>query len=89
MLLFLDIDEAVAAERGGFGEERYESTDMQRAVRKTFYELIDRVDTPTTKVDAGKSMAEVEEDIWNSIKALAEASSSKELGMKTLGPLRP
>ena len=33
MVIFLDVSEEVASKRGGFGEERYETLEVQRAVR--------------------------------------------------------
>lgn len=35
-VIFLDVDEATAADRGGYGEEIYETQSMQRRVREQF-----------------------------------------------------
>lgn len=39
LVLFLDLDEAVARERGGWGGEVYEKGEMQRRVRELFWGL--------------------------------------------------
>jgi len=44
LLLFLDVSPDVQAQRGGFGEERYEESDMQRSVREMFDLLLTAVD---------------------------------------------
>jgi dTMP kinase len=38
-VFFLTVSDAVAARRGGFGEERYETTEIQRAVRRIYGDL--------------------------------------------------
>lgn len=39
LVLFLDLDERVARERGGWGGEVYEKGEMQRRVRELFWDL--------------------------------------------------
>jgi len=39
MVLFLDLDEAAARSRGGWGDELYEKADMQKRVRELFWSL--------------------------------------------------
>lgn len=59
LVLFLDISEEKAAERGGYGEERYEKEDMQRTVRKLFSQLFQRLEGQglvVKKIDAGDSV---------------------------------
>lgn len=60
LCLFLDISPVDAAARGGFGNERYETNEMQRRVRDLFYELLRK---PSNKemvlVDGGRSVEEV------------------------------
>lgn len=43
VVLFLDISAEAAAERGGYGEERYEKEDMQARVRTLFFDLFSHV----------------------------------------------
>ena len=71
--IFLSISPADAAQRGGFGLERYETDDMQRRVREQFRQL-QRVEVGKGRawkeVEAGKgrTVAEVAVDI----RAIAE-----------------
>ncbi|KAJ8598717.1 hypothetical protein CTAYLR_010218 [Chrysophaeum taylorii] len=61
LVLFLDIDHAKAQERGGFGAERYEVDDLQRAVKRNF----DALENPLTwrRVDAAQDVDQVHRDI--------------------------
>ncbi|KAM0792293.1 hypothetical protein ACM66B_004983 [Microbotryomycetes sp. NB124-2] len=74
MTLFLDLSPEVAAQRGGFGQERYETSDVQLAVRKMFKRIGDDVGQGKwTVIDAGKTMEEVEQSIAETVdRALAE-----------------
>lgn len=66
--VFLDIEPEIAAKRGGFGEERYEATDMQKRVRAGFLALMEKEDgADITVVDAGFELDEVESRIWDAI----------------------
>lgn len=65
-VLYLDLDPREAAQRGGFGEERYESDEMLRRVRERFERIAERVDgrcTRWTKVDAAGTIDEVAERV--------------------------
>ncbi|KAI4123269.1 MAG: hypothetical protein LQ338_005350 [Usnochroma carphineum] len=62
LCIFLDISLGDAAARGGFGNERYETSDMQKRVRSLFGELLKRPgNTEMVLVDAGRSVEEVHE----------------------------
>lgn len=78
LVVFLDLSEEAAAARGGFGDERYETSEMQRRVRALFWGLKagrvvvggeevqfgeEREDLVV--VDAGGSVDEVAEKIWS------------------------
>lgn len=66
--IFLKISTHKAAERGGYGGERYESTKMQDRVRELFEELKrspEKDDFET--IDAGQPMAEVADDVLNAV----------------------
>ncbi|KAF2769745.1 thymidylate kinase [Teratosphaeria nubilosa] len=65
LCLFLDISAEKAAERGGFGMERYEKKEMQDRVRELFGQLRERDDEASdiVVVDAGRSIEDVEADI--------------------------
>lgn len=53
LVVYLTLTDEVMARRGGFGEERYESSDMQKKVKKMFEKLIE---TPLWQViDADKT----------------------------------
>ena len=73
--LFLDIEPADAARRGGFGNERYERESMQITVRKLFHEIFKKGDEmeDVTMIDAGKSMDAVADEIWLNISQLVNS----------------
>lgn len=83
LCLFLDITPAKAAERGGFGGERYEKQEMQTRVRNLFHELFqyDTEKGDIRVIDAGRSIPEVEADIWRHVSQLITSDSLR-------GPLR-
>ena len=69
-VVFLDLSAEKAQERGGFGDEKYETRQMQERVRTLFTELMrggdEREDSHV--VDAGRSLREVENDVWGFVK---------------------
>ncbi|KAA8897775.1 hypothetical protein TRICI_006652 [Trichomonascus ciferrii] len=67
LVLFLDVTEDVAKKRGGYGSERYEKIEIQRAVRKAFLEDL-RADNWTI-IDANNDLDAVETDIFAAIKS--------------------
>lgn len=70
---FLDISSEAAAQRGGYGEERYETEKMQARVRALFKNLFSRIpDLNIHVIDAGQTIAEVGSDI------MAHISQAKE-----------
>lgn len=80
LCLFLNISAEKAAQRGGFGAERYENESMQNRVRELFRALFDRLEDVCI-VDAGKTLEEVSHDI--------QAAVSDCLGrLDAIGPLR-
>ena len=58
--MYMEISEEAAKKRGGFGEERYETTEMQRNVREVFSDL--REDWWSI-VDADRSIEQVQVDV--------------------------
>lgn len=68
LVLFFDLPIEEAMKRDGFGEERYETLDMQTRVREAFWELI-RADltaadsTPWKIMDASKPVDEVQREV--------------------------
>lgn len=88
-VLFLDLSEDKARERGGFGEERYETVEMQRRVRALFWGLkrgeVDGVPFEEERddllvVDAGKSVEEVAEEVWRVVGPRVEGVERGQLG---------
>ena len=68
LTLFLDLSPEVAAQRGGFGNERYEKSDVQRAVREMFKRIGQDVGQDRWKVlDAGGTIEQVEGQIWSAV----------------------
>ena len=66
--LFLDISAAEAANRGGFGEERYETQLLQDRVRQLFSVLEKAPEKDDfVKVDGGRSADEVEQEILRAV----------------------
>jgi dTMP kinase len=62
--IFLDISAARAAERGGFGEEKYESRRMQDRVRELFGDIRSGKDgADFFTIEAGGTLEEVEEQV--------------------------
>ncbi|CAO1605981.1 Thymidylate kinase [Xanthoria calcicola] len=60
LCIFLDVSPTDAAARGGFGSERYETSEMQKRVRNLFQELLQKPQNrEMVAVDAGESMEEV------------------------------
>lgn len=59
--IFLDVSESVAESRGGYGQERYEKVEFQRAVRKIFYEL---AEPNWSIIIADDSVEKVSQQIW-------------------------
>lgn len=65
LCLFLNLSAEKAAQRGGFGTERYEKQQMQDRVRQLYVEMRGHEDErdDTIVIDAGKTMDEVELEI--------------------------
>ena len=64
LTLFLAVSAEVASLRGGFGEERYESREMQDQVRELFAKIGNEIGVFKWRViDAGPSMEEVEKEL--------------------------
>lgn len=57
LVVFMDVTEDVAKQRGGFGEERYEVAEFQRRVRQNYKQLKDEI---WVEVCADGSLEEVE-----------------------------
>jgi dTMP kinase len=73
-VLFLDLSSEEAAKRGGYGEERYETQQMQSRVRALFQDLFKRLPNINLKqINAGGSI----EDVASNIRAVFSRSSEQ------------
>lgn len=64
LVLFLRVSPEVAQQRGGFGQERYETSEVQAKVEKAFTKLGQSVGKDVwTEIDADKGVDEVHEEI--------------------------
>ncbi|KAL8799275.1 MAG: hypothetical protein Q9182_006012 [Xanthomendoza sp. 2 TL-2023] len=81
LCMFLDISPADAASRGGFGDERYETSEMQKRVRNLFGELQRRPENQEmVSVDAGRSIEGVHDTMVQlAIKVLEDGELRKPL----------
>ena len=80
--IFLDIAPEVAAQRGGYGTEKYEMYDMQLRVRELFYRLRYQLGyEDIVPIDAARSPDDVQCDI---LKAVTDALTEE----KMASPLR-
>ncbi|KAL8929496.1 MAG: hypothetical protein Q9208_001165 [Pyrenodesmia sp. 3 TL-2023] len=60
LCIFLDLSPSDAAVRGGFGNERYETSEIQKSVRALFQELLKRPQhKEIVSVDAGRPVDDV------------------------------
>ncbi|TGO69924.1 hypothetical protein BOTNAR_0005g00060 [Botryotinia narcissicola] len=78
-VIFLDLEPEEAEKRGGYGDEKYETREMQRRVRNGFLTLQDSAlpgfehERRIMKaIDAGNGLDEVAEKIWDAVKDLVE-----------------
>lgn len=64
LVLFLDISPADAAERGNYGQERYETSEMQAKVRQMFKQLFARLpEVKVFEINAGRDLNAVASQI--------------------------
>lgn len=93
-VLYLDLAPEKAAERGQYGEERYETQEMQARVRANFARILeeDRLEGQKEKgasvwsvVDAGRSI----EEVTREVEALALGAVKRAQGGAPLAALWP
>ncbi|KZF20318.1 thymidylate kinase [Xylona heveae TC161] len=74
--VFLDLSSEAAAERGGFGQERYETTRMQQRVRELFQEMAKSPDADDfVIIDAGDAVEKVEKKIIDAVSGRRQLSN--------------
>lgn len=76
-VLYLTLRDEAAAKRAGFGEERYEQTDMQARVADNFKKLKD--DSYWQMVDAEKSVEALQQELVQICKTVIEEAKDKPL----------
>ncbi|KAG6331513.1 hypothetical protein ID866_7577 [Astraeus odoratus] len=80
LTLFLNVEPEVARARGGYGEERYETEDVQRGVRTVFERIGEEMNSARqgswVVVDAGKDRDAVAADIWGVVEPLSRGVES-------------
>ena len=89
VVVFLTVSAGVAAKRGGFGEERYETDLMQGRVRGMFEELWRRVEGEgVVVVDADGRLEEVERRVLERVRERLASPPAASEELATLGPLK-
>ncbi|KAF1991142.1 thymidylate kinase [Aulographum hederae CBS 113979] len=85
LCLFLDISAAKAAERGGYGEERYENKQMQDRVRELFGELQAAPEKDDfVKVDGGQSLEKVQDTVLSSVLGVFQKVNAELTPLRTV-----
>ncbi len=80
-MIFFDITPEIAKERGGFGQERYETEEMQLRVRNVFHRIGEELSERGGEgvrwvlIDAGKGRDEVSEEVWNLVEPFINRSN--------------
>lgn len=85
-VIYLDISVEAAAGRGQYGEERYETQEMQGKVRENFQKLMEG-DSIWHVVDAAGTLEEVSEGVGKVGMATVKKVGEGERGLETLWPL--
>lgn len=73
LVCFLDVSPEEAAKRGGFGKERYETTEFQAKVRENYNALME--DNWTIINTDGKTLDQVFLEIKDSVSAVIEKTN--------------
>jgi dTMP kinase len=75
-VVFLDLSPSSAAQRGGYGDEKYEKREMQERVRELFLGLLGKGEEESNDmfvVDAGEGVEEVAGRIWGEVGGVVES----------------
>ena len=82
LICFLDLSEQEQMKRGGFGNERYEVSSFQTAVRQKFLELMDFLPALNWKrIDAAGSADEVYAVLQTEVEKTIEECKDKAIGV--------
>lgn len=71
-VFFLHIDAKVGASRASFGDERYENTTMQVAVREQFKSPLLRADVEWKDIDGSRDIEVIEAEIRSAVQAVQQ-----------------
>lgn len=90
LCIFLDIPEAEARKRGGYGAERYENDEMQGRVRRLFEEIRTEEQDRFRVVDAARSEDQVADEMLQVVLEILERAKRGELdaGLEKVPPPR-
>lgn len=87
-IIYMDVNEEMANQRGGFGTERYETQEMQRNVRREFAKMKEEsraVDVNLWEdVDASGSVEEVSDRIINIVNGVLNKFDNEDVPLRTL-----
>jgi dTMP kinase len=84
---FLDIAADVAAARGGgYGEEKYETREMQRRVREEYGKLLPG-ERNVVRVDAGREREVVEEEMLGVFREAVRRLGEEPIELKRVGEM--
>lgn len=87
LCIFMDISAEDAAQRGGWGEERYEKREFQDRVRQLFTEIRNTPDgADFVTVDAGKSLDNVETEIQQHVDVCFESVEKAKTPLRKVQP---
>jgi len=85
--IFLDISEEDAAKRGGgYGEEKYETRQMQARVRENFRIFLEKEPGNLVRIDAGQSLDEVATQVLSAVLAVFPSGDSNDLPLRVVEP---
>ena len=85
--IFLDISPPVAAERGGFGNEKYEKKEMQDRVRQLFTQLRQAPERDDfIVIDGGQSLLEVEEAVLQAVEKAIQDTDHEQRPLRRIVP---
>ncbi|KAI8821342.1 P-loop containing nucleoside triphosphate hydrolase protein [Fimicolochytrium jonesii] len=83
VVVFMDIDPAVAAARAEYGNERYEKIEFQRGVASIFEVLGEEEGVGRwKKVDAARSAEEVKEGVWGVVEPVMQRVAAERRGCR-------
>ncbi|KAI9827011.1 MAG: Thymidylate kinase [Phylliscum demangeonii] len=88
LCVFLDVPAAEAQQRGGFGQEKYETWQMQDRVRTLFAQVRETEPAVSEVVDAGRPVDEVADDVLEAVLTAIRRLGSED-PLSTVQPIRP